>query len=143
MMIVTFCGHSELSGESEIKTWLEQVLRQLIAQGATTFYLGGYGAFDRMAARVLTELKAEHPNIERTLVLAYHNIKMDKNLYDNSYYPSLETTPRRYAIVKRNEKMVDEADIVVAYVVYGWGGAAKTLEFAERKGKEVVMYQEI
>ncbi len=71
-MIVTFCGHSELSGENEITIWLEQVLRQLIVQGANTFYLGGYGAFDRIAAKILTQLKTEYPYIERTLVLAYH-----------------------------------------------------------------------
>ena len=34
--------------------------------------------------------------------------------------------------------MVDEADLVIAYVMYSWGGAAKTLEYAKRKKKTII-----
>lgn len=34
----------------------------------------------------------------------------------------------------------DEAAVVVACVQHGWGGAAKALEYARKKGKEVVAY---
>lgn len=34
--------------------------------------------------------------------------------------------------------MVDSADIIVAYVKYPFGGAAKTLEYAQRKRKEII-----
>ena len=36
--------------------------------------------------------------------------------------------------------MVSEADVVIAYVTHGWGGAAKTLEYARRSGKKVISY---
>ena len=39
--------------------------------------------------------------------------------------------------------MVDEADIVVAYVLHDWGGAAKTLDYAMRKGKTVIRFGDI
>ena len=29
-------------------------------------------------------------------------------------------------------------DVVVAYVAYDWGGAAKTLEYAERRKKRII-----
>ena len=32
----------------------------------------------------------------------------------------------------------DEADLVIAYVTYSWGGAAKTLEYAKRKKKTII-----
>ena len=44
---------------------------------------------------------------------------------------------------ERNEWMVDSADVVVAYVTHEWGGAAKTLEYARRCGKRVMLYPEL
>ena len=60
--------------------------------------------------------------------------------YDETVYPPLESVPKRYAISRRNEWMVRESDIVVAYVIRGFGGAAKTLEFAQRKKKRIIAY---
>ena len=34
--------------------------------------------------------------------------------------------------------MVEEADLVIAYVMYSWGGAVKTLEYAKRKKKTII-----
>ena len=34
--------------------------------------------------------------------------------------------------------MVNEADLVIAYVMYSLGGAAKTLEYAKRKKKAII-----
>ena len=56
-------------------------------------------------------------------------------------YPALEHIPRRYAITHRNRYMVDKADFVVAYVTHGWGGAAETLEYANKKKKSVILYK--
>ena len=43
---VTFCGHSELTNPDAVRVWLMETVESLISQGAVTFYLGGYGAFD-------------------------------------------------------------------------------------------------
>lgn len=42
-MIVTFCGHVQLSQNSGVEKWLYMVTEKLIEQGAASFYLGGYG----------------------------------------------------------------------------------------------------
>ena len=34
--------------------------------------------------------------------------------------------------------MVDEDDLVIAFVTYSWGGAARTLEYAMRKNKTII-----
>ena len=52
-MIVTFCGHSQISQSEEVEKWLYAITKKLIEEGASTFYLGGYGAFDSLAASVL------------------------------------------------------------------------------------------
>ena len=138
-MIVTFCGHSNLfDSDGSISAKLVEVLAQLIAEGADQFYLGGYGAFDSLAAKTVKELQKEHPQIHSTLVLPYLNRDYNETLYDDTTFPPLEKVPRRYAISRRNEWMVDQADVIVASVDHGWGGAAKTLEYAQRKKKRII-----
>lgn len=141
-IIVTFCGHAEVTNPDALRAWLAETVEDLIIQGAVTFYLGGYGAFDRIAASAVRGLKRQHPNIESVLVLPYLNREMDASGYDSTVYPPLESVPRRFAIFKRNEWMVNASDVVVAYVAHDWGGAAKTLAYARRKKKQIIEYPE-
>ncbi len=139
-MVVTFCGHKEISDPVAVRQWLTDVLHKLIAEGARTFLLGGYGEFDRLTAAVLRDLKRQHDTIEMVLVIPYLNQGMDNSGYDGTIYPPLERVPKRFAISRRNQWMVDQADLVVAYVQHSWGGAEKTLEYAQRKKKAVLLY---
>lgn len=139
-MTVTFCGHSDVVEAAEVQAWLDETIAQLCSQGAEQFLLGGYGHFDSMAAAAVRRAKSSFPYITSVLVLPYIDKKVDMTFYDDSLYPSLENVPPKYAILKRNERMVDAADIVVAYVLHGWGGAAKTLEYAIRKRKTVIRF---
>lgn len=142
-MNVTFCGHSQFSQSEEIEKWLFNVTQNLIEQGATTFYLGGYGALDSLAASVLREQKKHYPHIELILVLAYLNTGRGTSGYDSTVYPPLETVPRRFAISHRNRWMVEAADVVVAYVLHDWGGAATTLRYAKQKDRRIILYPEL
>ena len=142
-MTVTFCGHSHVSDADELNVWLDKVLDLLIAEDADRFYLGGYGDFDRLAAEVVKAKKAEKPDIEMALVTAYLGRHADGEFYDYMIYPTLKDVTQRSAIPKRNEWMVDFADVIVAYVTHDWGGAAKTLEYARRCGKRVILYPEL
>ena len=139
-MIVTLCGHAQISQVEEVEKWLYAVSESLIEQGAVTFYLGGYGAFDGLAASVLREQKKRYPQIELVLVLAYLNDRRDTSGYDRTVYPPLETVPRRFAISYRNRWMVEVSDVVVAYVLHDWGGAATTLRCAKQKAKQIISY---
>lgn len=139
-MNVTFCGHREVNQAEEISKWLDMILPSLIEGGAEIFYLGGYGAFDRLAAAAVRRQKKIYPHIECVLVLAYLDANMDASDYDSTAYPPLEKVPRRFAILKRNEWMVTVSDVVVSGVIHDWGGAAKTLDFARRKKKVIFQY---
>lgn len=139
-MKITFCGHKEVSNSEIVEQWLRQVCADLIVQGADEFFLGGYGRFNFMCAAVLRDLKKVHPHIRLVLVLPYLNSTMITEGYDESVYPPLESVPKRYAISRRNEWMVCESDVIVAYVIRGFGGAAKTLEYAHRKKKQIIRY---
>jgi uncharacterized phage-like protein YoqJ len=124
----------------KVKEWLEEVVEGLINEGADTFYLGGYGQFDMLAAAVVREKKVRYPQIRSVLVLPYLDREYDASAYDETVYPPLENVPRRYAISKRNEYMADMADVVVAYVIYSFGGAYKMLCRAFKRHKRIIHY---
>ena len=137
-MIITFCGHSNCLFSDEEKEKLKQLLIKEIRKNPTCkFYLGGYGDFDSLCLRTLRELKTVFPNIELLFITPYldsnySKLELAKYYYDDIVFPPIENIPRKFAILKRNEWMVDSADLVIAYVKYSWGGAAKTLKYAKR-----------
>ena len=75
-MRVTFCGHAEIADYDTVRQWLSDVADDLIAAGADSFYLGGYGAFDSLCAAVLRQKKQQAPQIETVLVLTYPDSNM-------------------------------------------------------------------
>ena len=137
-MTVTFCGHRDIVCSGKLTRQLRFVLCDLITEGADTFLLGGYGAFDSMAAKAVRELKSTYPHIRSTLVLAYLDRDYNEDLYDDTIFPPLEGVPLRYSISQRNRWMVDTADVVVSYVIHSYGGAATTLRYAEQKKKQII-----
>lgn len=139
-MIATFCGHRAVENRVQVEEWIHAVTETLILDGTKTFYLGGYGEFDRLAKLALQKHKKRYAYVDIVLILPYLNSRMDTAGYDYTLYPPIETVPKRLAIVKRNEWMVAQSESVVAYVLYNFGGAAKTLEFAKRKSKHILMY---
>ena len=139
-MTVTFCGHRQIYDRSEVEPWLTQTIQSLIDEGADCFYLGNYGAFDRMAAWTLAAFKKKYPHIRVVLALAYRAQEYDAHLYDEVVYPIFDNKPRKYNIILCNEWMVRQSDAIVAYVLYGWGGAAKTLDYALSISRRVIGY---
>ena len=138
-MVITFCGHSNCLFSDEEKEKLKQLLiKEIIKNPTCKFYVGGYGDFDSLCLRTLRELKADFPNIELLFITPYldnnySKLELAKYYYDDVIFPPIESVPRKFAILKRNEWMIDSADLVIAHVKYSWGGAAKTLEYAKRK----------
>ena len=139
MMIVTFCGHSKVPQHSKMLSLLSAMINGFIEEGATDFYLGGYGDFDHLAALAVHNAKNDCAAIRSFLIIPYMEREYDNCLYDASVYPPLENVPRKFAILKRNEWMIDQSDVVVAYVTHDWGGAATALKYARRKKKRIVL----
>lgn len=134
-MITTFCGHSDIIFTEAIYQKLYNEIKKVIKEGCDKFLLGGYGNFDLTAAKIIYSLKESYCNIQSILVIPYLNKKYNTDLYDDTIYPPLEYIPKKFAILKRNEWMVNNSDIIISYVEHNWGGAAKTLRYAEKKNK--------
>ena len=142
-MIITFCGHSNFIANEEYKNKMMDLLDRLVGDESVTFYLGNYGNFDNFAFLCCRQFKDKHPNSTLTFVTPYidpaylENHKPFDGDFDEIVYPDIENRPLRVAILYRNRYMVDNADIVVAYVEREIGGAYKTYEYAQKKGKRI------
>ena len=139
-MIVTFCGHRDVFDPEAVGAWLIETVEELIREGADCFYLGGYGQFDALAAAVVRQQIELHPQICSVLVLRYLDRSFDASAYDETFYPPLENVPKRYAISRRNAYMIDRSDVVIAFVTHSFGGAYKSLCYAQRKQKRIIRY---
>lgn len=140
-MVCTFFGHHD--APPEIRAELIACIREGIEQkGLDTFYVGNQGAFDRMVLSALRELKRQYPEITYYVVLAYFPDKKEKssgyNPLETMYPEGLECVPRRFAISRRNDWMLKEADAVICYVRHSFGGSGKFAEKGIRQGKTVV-----
>ena len=137
-----FFGHRD--ADAGIQSMLYAVAEKHITQyKGTTFYVGGYGDFDRMSVCILHELKQKYPHIETIFVVAYlptgKELEYDRHLYSETLYPEgLETVPRRFAVTHRNRWMVEHSDYLIAYVRKGYGCARTAMRFALKKGKQVI-----
>ena len=134
-----FFGHREVT--HNIKPKLTEIIEKLITEyGVTDFYVGRQGQFDSMVYSVLKELKANYPHIRYTVILAYMPDEHIKELYgeDTLFPDGLETVPKRFAISKRNDWMIQQSDYAVCYVHKITGGAAKFREKAEEKGLQII-----
>ena len=139
-LIVTFCGHRDVFDPETVSAWLNETVKGLIREGADCFYLGGYGQFDALAAAVVRKQKERYLEIRSVLVLPYLDRPFDASDYDETVYPPLENVPKRYAVSRRNEYMIDRSDVVIAFVTRSFGGAYKTLCYAQRKQKRIIRY---
>lgn len=143
MKICCFAGHARLSEEEKVKIKLKKEIINLIEkENVTTFYSGGKGDFDWLCARTVDELRKDYPFIKSYLARAYLPKEKDdyeeyliEKYFDSTVYPDIEKVPQRFAIIKRNEWVVNNSNFLIAYVEHDWGGAYKTLEYAEKRRK--------
>jgi len=149
-MNICLIGHAFVPNQPMIKEKVKEQLKEVFSSSSDiTCYLGGRGDFDNLSAIVCKELKREFPFIERVYVTPYLtpneqskiNLLIKSDLYDSSLYPPIENTPLRFAISKRNEWMIINSDIVIAFVNHSWGGAYNSLKIAKRKKKTIIIIQ--
>ena len=142
-MIITFCGHSSFNSAHEYEQKLLSLLQELIGDEQAELYLGEYGEFDSFAYECCQKFKSTHPNVKLIFVTPYisteyqkKHLEYQKDRYDQIIYPPLENVPSKFAISRRNKWMVQQADLIIAYISHDWGGAYKTFKYAERQGKK-------
>ncbi|MBQ9994201.1 MAG: hypothetical protein IJP17_05760, partial [Clostridia bacterium] len=74
-------------------------------------------------------------NISLNLLLSYHPNEKKVELpfgFDGTFYPPIESVPRRYAIVRANQYMVKLSDSIICYANH-FGNTRNLLDFAKRQ----------
>ena len=142
-MIIAFCGHADYIKHEPHEQILLDILQTEIGNNPVELFFGGYGSFDTFALQCGIKYRRMHPNTKLILVTPYLSkasfcyMKNNKTTYDTVLYPPLENIPPKYAIVHRNRWIVEQADLIIAYVNHPWGGAFTTLQHAKKKEKRI------
>ena len=139
MKSCSFFGHRYIS--DDIRDILCNTIMDLIEkENVINFYVGNQGEFDRMVINILKRVKNKYEYITYAVVLAYIPRKEEGgNDFSNTIYPEgMEFVPPKFAILKRNNWMIEKSEFTVVYVKDLCGGAAKFKEIAEKKGKKVI-----
>ena len=110
-----FIGHHDAPADLA-PVLAKEVERHITEYGVSSFITGMYGSFDQMAMRAVAAAKKQYPWVRLSLLLPYHpeerKIEKPKGV-DELYYPDgLVNTPRRFAIVKANEKVIAQSDFL-------------------------------
>jgi hypothetical protein len=134
-----FIGHRE-APETLMGELTAEVERHINEYGVTDFVVGRYGRFDGMAAKSVKAAKKRHPEVTLTLLLPYHPYDRPTPTppgFDGMFYPpGMETVPKRAAIVRANQYMVDNSDYLIAYVRHSVSNAWNLVEYAKRYEKQ-------
>ena len=139
MGICFFIGHRE-AGDELLPALTAAVERHITEYSVTSFMVGRYGNFDKLAARVVIDAKKRHPEVTLTLLLPYH--PFDRPIpvpvgFDGTFYPpGMETVPKRAAIIKANYYMADHSSHLIAYAWHPASNARDLVEYAQTRKKK-------
>lgn len=141
--ICCFFGHRNAPDAlaNDLYTAAEEMV---LLEGVTTFLVGGHGNFDFLAAQTVRRLRMTYPHIRLVLVAAYASALgspwVREGEFDEAFVPDvLAKVPAKAAIVCRNRWMAEQADVVIAYVVRGEGGAYTAVAYARKKRKKICL----
>lgn len=145
-----FTGHRALSlaEQKQILPKLTNEIEKLIEQGVTVFRSGGALGFDTLAALSVLGLKNKYPKITLYIDVPHRGQQdrwdeMQQNVYAYILNRADQVTylAERYysgCMQARNRHMVDNSDIVIAYVRRASGGSYYTAAYAEAQDKTVI-----
>ena len=141
---IAFIGHREIYGQYRLEDRIEDIIRkELHSKEYVELYVGRNGDFDISVASATKRAQDALGHHNSSLVLLQpYPMKDDvyyEKFYDELWYPVDSKTHPKAAITKRNQWMIDNADLLVAYVEPDRkGGALTTLKYAEKKGIEII-----
>jgi len=145
---VSFFGHRSIERVSEIENRLDKLLHDIITQKEyVEFLIGRDGEFDLLASAAIKRTVREYGygNTHFTLVLPYMKAEYRDNEKEYlNYYDEVEVCEEssdahpKAAIQIRNRNLVDRSDLILCCIQRKSGGAYKTMQYAEKRGKCII-----
>jgi len=141
----TLTGHRELPADFDNKI-LYNTLESLLLEGCDTFFCGMAEGFDLLSLGLLLELKDRyHFTVEACVPFRGQEKNFsprNRELYFDYLQKCdkitvLSDTYKKGIFLARDRYMVDECDVVLAYLTKQSGGTYYTVNYAKSRGKEV------
>lgn len=146
MKSCAFTGHRKIVPEhyNALVDLLFRGISYVYSEGVRDFYIGGAVGFDTIAAQQVLRFRINHPDVKIHLVLPCMNqserwSERQRDMYEYilSSADTVEILYENYVdgcMRDRNRRLVDYADVLIAYVGKGGSGSAQTRRMAEEKG---------
>ena len=141
---IAFIGHSVIYGQYRLEDKIEDLIREkLHMKEYVELYVGRNGDFDISVASATKRAQEAlgHHNSSLVLIQPYP-MKDDpyyEKFYDEVWYPIDSKTHPKAAIAKRNQWMMENADLLIAYVEpWRKGGAYTAMKYANKLEKEII-----
>lgn len=149
MKICCFTGHRHIAPAhlNLLPSVLEQEILQLMEGGVRVFRNGGAIGFDSLSALKVIAMRQRYPELELEMFLPCRNqdakwsqAQRENYAYilsqaDRIHYVSERYT--RFCMLDRDRRMVDGADVCVAYCLRTEGGTGYTCQYALKKGVKI------
>ncbi len=140
--ICSFFGHRDVEITSELIEAAANAIGEAVKDGCRVFYFGGFGDFDGLCYRIVSELQAEDPSLglrrvfcvpqERYLRKRARYFRAED--YDSVIFLQPAFSGWYKSIYFRNCAMIDASDRVIFYAEKRENsGAYKALRYAEQK----------
>lgn len=135
----SFFGHRNIESNDDLKSRLINIVERLIKDNFGIFYFGGFGEFDDMCYKVVTELKKKYPHIRRVFCLYdTRHKRIDRRPewlrveeYEEYIYLDIDYDYWYTRIYYRNIEIINRSDFVIFYAKdIATSGAYKALKYA-------------
>ncbi len=145
-----FTGHRELPAKdiASLREKLHRVISALVQKGYREFYTGGALGFDTVAAQCVLELKQENPEIRLHLIMPCANQTRGWSSEGIRLHGEIRAQADEVVCLSenyysgcmqiRNRHLVEKCSVVVAYLTRTTGGSAYTVNYAKKKGLEII-----
>ena len=145
--ICSVFGHSKIEITNDLENKLFETFKELINKGYEYFYFGGFGMFDDLCHKVVSQLKSEHTEIKRIFCLSDpRHLRINKRPkwlksedYEDFIYLDLDFDWWYQRIYYRNCAIIDKSDIIIFYVEERENsGAYKAYKYVKQKKKQII-----
>jgi hypothetical protein len=147
-MICSFFGHRKIENKERVQEIMEGEIERAIEAGCRVFYFGGFGEFDELCYRLVTEIKEAcySLGIQRIFCVPqeWYLRKKSKYFNEGDYEDIIYLTPSfegwYKSIYFRNCAMIDMSDWVIFYAEDRENsGAFKAFKYARKKKNKTIV----
>ena len=140
---ISFIGHRYIEGHSHLEDKVCEIICDYLRRKEyVEIYVGRNGDFDILSASAVKRAQKLLGNANSSLILVLPYVMRDIDLYERFYDEVIIPIPQSHpksAITKRNRWMIDNSDLLIAFVEEKRGGGAMaTIKYAEKKKIEII-----